>query len=91
MKTKEKITWWKLLIVFLSAIVLEANSIAGFNFLMEKNWYGMVSMVFINPFLSLPMSHFTIEVKTFKGRFYIALAFALGFSAGVLTIRPYFV
>ena len=91
MIVKDKITWWKLLIVFISAIVLEANSIASFTFLMEKNWYGMVGMVFINPFLCLPMNHFTIEVKTFYGRFLIALAFALGFSLGVLTIRPYFI
>ena len=88
---KDKITWWKLLIVFLSAIVLEANSIAGFKFLMDEHWYGMVSMVFINPFLTLPMNHFTIEVKTLKGRFLIALAFALGFSVGVITIRPFFI
>ena len=88
---KDKITWWKLLIVFVSAIFLEANSIAGFRFLMDKNWYGMISMVFLNPFLCLPMNHYTIEVKTLKGRFIIALAFALGFSVGVLTIRPYFI
>ena len=90
MKLKDKITWWKLLIVFVSAIVLEANSIASFRFLIEKNWYGMVGMVFINPFLCLPMNHFTIEVKTLYGRFLIASAFALGFSVGVITIRPYF-
>lgn len=88
---KNEIVWWKLLIVFTSAIVLEANSIASFRFLIDKNWYGMVSMVFINPFLCLPMNHFTIEVKTFKGRFLIALAFSLGFSIGVITIRPYFI
>ena len=88
---KDNIIWWKLLIVFLSAIVLEANSIASFRFLMDKNWFGMASMVFINPFLCLPMSHFTIEVKTFKGRVLIALAFALGFTIGVLTIRPFFI
>jgi hypothetical protein len=88
---KDEIIWWKLLIVFVSAIVLEANSIASFRFLVEKNWYGMVGMVFINPFLCLPMNHFTIEVKTFKGRFFIALAFALGFSVGVVAIRPYFI
>ena len=88
---KDKITWWKLLIVFFSAIVLEATPIAGFTFLMNEHWYGMVSMVFINPFLTLPMNHFTIEVKTFRGRFLIALAFALGFSVGVITIRPFFI
>jgi hypothetical protein len=88
---KDKIQWWKLLIVFLSAIALEANSIASFRFLMDKHWIGMVMMVFINPFLTLPMNHFTIEVKTFKGRFKIALAFALGFSVGVLLIRPAFI
>jgi hypothetical protein len=58
---------------------------------MDEHWYGMVSMVFINPFLTLPMNHFTIEVKTLKGRFLIALAFALGFSVGVMTIRPFFI
>ena len=85
------IKWWKLLIVFFSAIVLEANSIAGFRFLMDKNWIGMVLMVGINPFLCLPMNHYTIEVKTLKERALIALAFSLGFSVGVATIRPFFI
>jgi hypothetical protein len=91
MKPKDKIPYWKLLIVFFSAIALEANSIASFRYLIDKHWIGMVSMVFINPFLCLPMNHFTIEVKTFTGRLKIALAFALGFSAGVLLIRPLFI
>jgi hypothetical protein len=86
-----KIKWWKLLIVFISAIVLEANSIAGFRFLMDKNWIGMVMMVGINPFLCLPMNHYTIEQKTFKERAIIATAFSLGFTVGVLTIRPIFI
>jgi hypothetical protein len=88
---KDKITWWKLLIVFLSAIVLEANSIAGLRFLMDENWIGMVMMVAINPFLCLPMNHYTIEVKSFKQRALIALAFSLGFAVGVMTIRPFFI
>ena len=85
------VSWWKLLIVFISAIVLEANSIAGFKFLIDKNWIGMVMMVAINPFLCLPMNHYTIEVKTFKERALIALAFSLGFILGVTTIRPFFI
>lgn len=88
---RTNIEWWKLLIVFISAIVLEANSIAGFRFLIDKNWIGMVMMVGINPFLCLPMNHYTIEVKTFKQRALIALAFSLGFATGVLTIRPFFI
>lgn len=88
---KQTVEWWKLLIVFISAIVLEANSIAGFRFLIDKNWIGMVMMVGINPFLCLPMNHYTIEVKTFKQRALIALAFSLGFATGVLTIRPFFI
>jgi hypothetical protein len=88
---KDKITWWKLLIVFVSAIVLEANSIAGLRFLMDENWVGMVMMVAINPFLCLPMNHYTIEVKSFKQRALIALAFSLGFAVGVMTIRPFFI
>ena len=91
MKKIFNIEIWKLLIVFFSAIVLEANSIAGFRFLMDKNWAGMVLMVCINPFLTLPMNHYTIEVKTFKGRSIIAFAFSLGFAVGVLTIRPFFI
>jgi uncharacterized radical SAM superfamily protein len=83
--------WWKLLVVFISAIVLEANSIAGFRFLMDKNWIGMVMMVGINPFLCLPMNHYTIEVKTLKERALIALAFSVGFIAAVITIRPFFI
>jgi len=85
------VEWWKLLIVFVSAIVLEANSIAGLRFLMDENWVGMVMMVAINPFLCLPMNHYTIEVKSFKQRALIALAFSLGFAVGVMTIRPFFI
>ncbi len=85
------VEWWKLLIVFVSAIVLEANSIAGLRFLMDENWIGMVMMVAINPFLCLPMNHYTIEVKTFKQRALIAMAFSLGFAVGVMTIRPFFI
>ena len=85
------VEWWKLLIVFVSAIVLEANSIAGLRFLIDENWIGMVMMVGINPFLCLPMNHYTIEVKTFKQRALIALAFSLGFAVGVITIRPFFI
>jgi hypothetical protein len=88
---KDKIAWWKLLIVFVSAIVLEANSIAGLRFLMDENWVGMVMMVAINPFLCLPMNHYTIEVKSFKQRALIAFAFSLGFAVGVMTIRPFFI
>jgi hypothetical protein len=88
---KTAVEWWKLLIVFISAIVLEANSIAGLRFLMDENWVGMVMMVAINPFLCLPMNHYTIEVKSFKQRALIALAFSLGFAVGVMTIRPFFI
>jgi hypothetical protein len=88
---KTAVEWWKLLIVFVSAIVLEANSIAGLRFLMDENWFGMVMMVAINPFLCLPMNHYTIEVKSFKQRALIALAFSLGFAVGVMTIRPFFI
>jgi len=82
---------YKLVLVFFTAIILEANSIAGFRFLMEKNWMGMVLMVFINPLLCLPMNHYNIEAKTFKQRLFIALAFAFGFAVGVITIRPFFI
>ena len=88
---KTAVEWWKLLIVFVSAIVLEANSIAGLRFLMDENLVGMVMMVAINPFLCLPMNHYTIEVKSFKQRALIALAFSLGFAVGVMTIRPFFI
>jgi hypothetical protein len=87
----QTITWWKLLIVFVSAIVLEANSIAGFKYLVDKNWAGMVFMVGINPFLCLPLNHYTIDAKTFKERTIIATAFSLGFAVGVITIRPFFI
>ena len=82
---------FRLFIVFISAICLEANSIAGFHFLMEKNWYGMFIMAFINPLICLPMNHFNIEAKSFKDRLYIGLAFSLGFGIGIITIRPFFI
>ena len=37
MKQNDKIPYWKLLIVFFSAVVLEANSIAGFRFLIKQS------------------------------------------------------
>lgn len=82
---------WKLLVIFFSAIILEANGIASFRYLVDKNWLGMVFMVFINPFLCLPLNHYTIEVKTIKQRAIIAFAFASGFAIGVITIRPFFI
>ncbi len=82
---------YKLILVFFTAIILEANSIAGFKFLMDENWIGMVLMVFVNPFLCLPMNHYNIEAKTFKERLFIASAFAFGFAVGVITIRPFFI
>ena len=82
---------YKLLIVFFTAIALELNSISGFHYLMNKNWMGMFLMAFVNPIISLPMNHFSIECKTFKDRAYIALSFALGFGIGVVTIRPFII
>jgi len=82
---------YKLLIVFVTALALELNSISCFYFLMHKNWTGMFFMAFINPLMTLPMSHFSIECTTFKERFYIALTFALGFGIGVITIRPFII
>ena len=82
---------YKLLIVFVTALILELNSIAGFHYLMEKNWIGMFLMAFVNPLITLPMNHFSIECKSFKERLYIAFAFALGFGIGVITIRPFII
>jgi hypothetical protein len=82
---------YKLIIVFITALVLELNSISGFHYLMHKNWTGMFMMAFINPLITLPMNHFSIECKTFKDRAYIAIAFALGFGIGAITIRPFII
>jgi ABC-type Mn2+/Zn2+ transport system permease subunit len=90
-KTIYDIKVWKLLIIFFSALILEANGIASFRYLVDKNWLGMILMVFINPFLCLPLNHYTIEVKTIKQRAIIAFAFASGFAVGVITIRPFFI
>lgn len=82
---------YKLIIVFITALLLELNSIAGFHYLMHKNWIGMFLMAFVNPIITLPMNHFSIECKTFKDRAYIAISFALGFGIGVITIRPFII
>ena len=82
---------WKLLLIFLSAVMLEATGIARIRFLVDKNSLGMMLMVFLNPFLCLLMSHYTIEVKTFKQRTLIAFAFALGFSIGVMISNLFFI
>ena len=90
-KKKNKISFKiQLLIIFVSAILLEANSIAGMRFLIDNNYLGMSIMVFLSPIICLPMNHFTIEVETFKERIYIAMAFSTGFTLGVLLIRPFF-
>ena len=81
----------RLIIVFITAVLLDANSIASFRFLMDKNWIGMFMVVFINPFLCLPMNHYNIEAKSLRDRIYIAMAFASGSGFGVITIRPFFV
>lgn len=82
---------YKLIIVFITALALELNSISGFHYLMNKNWFGMFMMAFVNPLITLPMNHFSIECKTFKDRAYIAIAFALGFGLGAITIRPFII
>lgn len=82
---------YKLLIVFFTALALELNSISGFHYLINKNWMGMFLMAFVNPIITLPMNHFSIECKTFKDRAYIALSFAFGFGIGVITIRPFII
>jgi hypothetical protein len=82
---------YKLIIVFVTALALELNSIAGFHYLMEKNWFGMFLMAFVNPIMTLPMNHYNIECKSFKDRLYIAIVFALGFGIGVITIRPFII
>lgn len=82
---------YKLLIVFFTALALELNSISGFYYLMHKNWIGMFLMAFVNPIITLPMNHFSIECKSFTDRFYIAIAFALGFGIGVVAIRPFII
>jgi hypothetical protein len=91
LKEKSKLSFkGKLLIIFISAILLEVNSIAGMRFLIDNNYLGMGLMVFLNPIICLPMNHFSIEVETFKERFYIAMAFSTGFTLGVILIRPFF-
>jgi ABC-type Mn2+/Zn2+ transport system permease subunit len=91
LKEKSKLSFKsKLLIIFISAILLEANSIAGMRFLIDNNYVGMAISVFITPFVCLPMNHFTIEVKTLKERIWIACAFSTGFTLGVILIRPFF-
>lgn len=79
---------YKYVIIFFTAICLETIGISGFHFLIEKNFTGMVIMAVLNPLLCLPMNHFSIEAKTFKDRFYVSLAFSLGFGIGVALIRP---
>ena len=49
----------------------------------------MFLMIFLNPYICLPMNHFNIECKTFKDRFYLATAFACGFGLGVILVRPF--
>lgn len=79
---------YKLIIIFFTAIALETTGISGFHYLIEKDFVGMVIMAIVNPILCLPMNHFNIECKTFKERFYVSLAFSLGFGLGVALIRP---
>jgi ABC-type Mn2+/Zn2+ transport system permease subunit len=81
---------WKLSLTFLSAVMLEITGVARIRFLVDRNSFGMAFMVFLNPFLCLLMSHYTIEAKTIKQRTLIAFAFALGFSAGAIISNLFF-
>ena len=80
---------YRLLIVFICALFIEITAVYGFIFLEQRNYIGMFFMVFLNPYICLPMNHFNVECKTFTDRFYLATAFAFGFGLGVVFVRPF--
>lgn len=80
---------YRLLIVFICALFIEITGVCGLVFLEKRNYLGMFLMIFLNPYICLPMNHFNVECKTFKDRFYLATAFACGFGLGVIAVRPF--
>jgi hypothetical protein len=75
----------KYFIIALSAFVLETASTMYIATVADRS-IAMIFWAFIGPFLSLPFVGYMVESKTWPDRFHMALASAVGYTIGALTV-----
>lgn len=75
----------KYLIIALSAFVLETASTMYIATVADRS-IAMIFWAFIGPFLGLPFVGYMVESKTWPQRFHMALASAVGYTIGALTV-----
>jgi len=72
----------KYLVVFASAFMLEIGSTMYINSVADKDVGATMLWAFLGPFIALPFAGLIADEKTWKGRVYIALASAIGYTVG---------
>ena len=75
----------KYFIIALSAFVLETASTMYIATVADRS-IAMIFWAFIGPFLGLPFVGYMVESKTWTERFHMALASAVGYTMGALTV-----
>jgi hypothetical protein len=80
----------KYAIIFISALALEIGSTMYIYSVSNKDMYATMLWAFLGPFIALPFAGYVADEKTWRGRFYLALASSLGYCIGAL-ISMYFI
>ena len=80
----------KYLIIFISALALEVGSTMYISSVSEKAIYSTALWAFLGPFIALPFAGYVADEKTWRGRFYLALASSVGYTIGAL-LSMYFI
>ncbi len=77
-------------IIFISALALEVGSTMYISSVSEKAIHSTALWAFLGPFIALPFAGYVADEKTWKGRFYLALASSVGYTIGAL-LSMYFI
>ena len=75
----------KYLIIGLAAFVLETASTMYIATVADRS-IAMIFWAFIGPFLALPFVGYMVESQTWSDRFKMALASAIGYTLGAITV-----
>ena len=75
----------KYLIIGLAAFVLETASTMYIATVADRS-IAMIFWAFIGPFLALPFVGYMVESQTWPDRFKMALASAVGYTLGAITV-----
>ena len=84
------ITMNRYLIISTSALILEVGSTMYISSVADKSITSTMFWAFVGPFIALPFAGFVADEKTWKGRFFLALASSLGYTIGAL-LSMYFI